>query len=49
MTIHWKAVEQYFAVVFYIFTQFNCNYEKFISFGLGNVRREMVNKNNYLT
>ena len=35
MTIHWKAVEQYFTLV--------CNLERFISFGLGAVRSEWVN------
>ena len=38
MTIHWKAVEQYFTVVLYDF-QFDpvFNFGKFISFGFGTV------------
>ena len=41
----WKAVEQYFTVVLFVF-QFSlvCNFGKFIHFGLGTVRSEMVNK-----
>ena len=38
MTIHWKAVEQYFTVILFVF-QF-CNFGKFINFGLGTVRSE---------
>ena len=43
MTIHWKAVEQYFTVVLSVF-QFNpaCNFGEFINFGLGTVRGENV-------
>ena len=38
MTIHWKAVEQYFTVVLFVF-QFNpvCN------FGIGTVMSERIN------
>ena len=38
MTIHWKAVEQYFTVVLFVFQS-----RKFISFGLGAVSSERVN------
>ena len=38
MTIHWKAVEQYFtAVLFVCVFYLGCNFRKFISFGLGTV------------
>ena len=41
MTIHWKAVEQYFTVVLFGFQVSTvCNFEKFINFGLGTVRSE---------
>ena len=46
MTIHWKAVEQYFTVVLYCgVSQFSSvyNFGKFIIFGLGTVRSERVN------
>ena len=35
---HWKAVEQYFTVVLFVFQV--CNFVKFINFGLGTVRSE---------
>ena len=45
MTIHWKAVEQYFTVV--LFCLFGvwpaCYFGKFINFGLGTARIEKVN------
>ena len=43
MTIHWKAVEQHFSVVLFVF-QFCpvCNFGKFINFGLATVRSEKV-------
>ena len=43
MTIHWKAVKQYFTVVLFVF-QFHpvCNFAKFINFGPGTVRSERV-------
>ena len=45
MTIHWKAIEQYFTVVLFVFQFFPvCNFGKFASFGLGSVRGERVNK-----
>ena len=49
MTLHWKAVEQYFTVVPFVF-QFHpeCNLRKFINFGLGTVRSERVIKGSAL-
>ena len=49
MTIHWKAVEQYFTVVLLVF-QFSpvLNFGKFINFELGTVRSERV-KNSSMT
>ena len=43
VTIHWKAVEQYFTVVLFV-SQFYpvWNFGKCISFGLGTVRSERV-------
>ena len=43
MIVRWKAVEQYFTVVLFVF-QFHpvCNLGKFISFGLGTVSSERV-------
>ena len=44
MTIHWKAVEQYFTVVVLViqlYPVFNCG--KYIDFGFGAVRSEKVN------
>ena len=45
MTIYWKAVEQYFTVVMFVF-QFHpsCHFKKFMNFGLGTVRSERVLK-----
>ena len=44
MTIHWKAVEQYFTVVLFVFQFYPvCNFGKVISFGFGTVRSERVN------
>ena len=46
MTIHWKAIEQYFAVAaafFNFFFLFVCDFAKLINFGLGTVRTERVN------
>ena len=40
MTIQWKAVEQHFTVVLFVF-QF-CNFGKFITFALCSVRSEWV-------
>ena len=49
MTIHWKAVEQYFTVRLFVFQLYIvCNFRKFINFGLGTVRNEMV-KETYFT
>ena len=42
MTIHWKAAEKYFTVVLISFIQFNCNFGKFVNFGLGNIRFERI-------
>ena len=41
MTIHWKAVEQYFTVELFVF-QFSpvSNFGQFIDFGLGTLRSE---------
>ena len=45
MTIKWKSVEQYFAVVLFVFQFYHdvgyCG--KFINFGLGTVKSERVN------
>ena len=43
MTIHWKAVAQYFTVVLFVF-QFSpvCYFEKNINFGFGTVRSERI-------
>ena len=44
MTMHWKAAEQYFTVVLFVFQFYPvCNFGKFIRFGLGIVRSERVN------
>ena len=40
MTIHWKAVEQYFTVVLMVFSICNCG--KFFNFGLGTAGIERV-------
>ena len=43
MTFHWKAVEQCFTVVLFIFQFYQvCNFGQFINFGLGTVRSEGV-------
>ena len=44
MTINGKADEQFFTVVLFV-SQFNpvCNVGKFINFGLGTVKSEVVN------
>ena len=43
MTIHWKAVEQYFTVVLFVFRFYLvCNFGIFVNFGLGTVRSERV-------
>ena len=43
VTIRWKAVEQYFAVVLCVFQFYPvCNFGEFINFGLGTVRSERV-------
>ena len=42
MTIHWKAVEQYFTVLVVFQFYSVCNFGKFINFGLGTVRSEKV-------
>ena len=35
MTIHWKAVEQHFTAVLFVFQFYPvCNFGKFITFGL---------------
>ena len=48
MTIHWKAVEQYFGVVLFVFQFYLvCKCGKFIHFGIGTVRSEMVNGVHY--
>ena len=45
MTIHSRAVEQYFTVVLFVFQFYPvCDFEKLISFGLGTVRSERVNR-----
>ena len=48
MTIHWKAVEQYFTVVLLLWFVFQlnpvCNVGKFIIFGFGTVRSERLIK-----
>ena len=38
MTIHWKAVEQYFTVVLFVSFYPLCNFGKLINFGLGTVK-----------
>ena len=44
MTIHWKAVEQYFTVVLFVFQSYPvCHFGKFVSFGRDTVRSERVN------
>ena len=44
MAIHWKAVEQYFTVVLFVFQFYPIsNFGKFINFGLGTIRSERVN------
>ena len=53
MTIRWKAVEQYFVLVLFVF-QFcpGSNFGKFINFGLGTVRSkklERAYKHGYLS
>ena len=40
MTIHWKAVEQYFTVVLLDFQV--CIFAKFVNFGLNTVRSKRV-------
>ena len=43
VTINWKAVEQYFTVVLFVFQFYSvCDFGKFISFGLGTIRSERV-------
>ena len=43
MTINWKAVEQYFTVVLFVFRFYSvCNFGKSISFGLVTVRSERI-------
>ena len=44
MTIHWKAVEQYFTMVLFVFQfQAVCHFEKkYINFGLSTVRIDRV-------
>ena len=43
MTIHWKAVEQSFAVVLFVFQFYPfCNFGKFDNFGFGTVRSERI-------
>ena len=43
MTIHWKALEQYFAAVLFGFQFYPvCNFGKLIIFGLGTARSERV-------
>ena len=43
MTIRWKAVEQYFNLVLFVFQFYPvCNLGNFIIFGLGTVRSERV-------
>ena len=44
MTIHWKAVEQQFTAMMFVFQLSPvCNFGEFINFGLGTVRSERVN------
>ena len=39
MTFHWKAVEQYFTVMLFVFQFYPvCNFAKFIEFRLGTVK-----------
>ena len=43
VTIHWKAVAQYFTVVLFVFQFYPvCNFTKLINFGPGTVRSERV-------
>ena len=45
MTIHWKAVEQFFTVVLFLFQFYRvCNFGKFISFELETVRSERLSE-----
>ena len=45
VTIHWKAVEQYFTAVLFIFYPV-CNFENFINVGPKTVKSEKVIKLN---
>ena len=41
VTIHWKAVDQYFTVVLFVFQFYPvCNFGKFMNFELGTVRSD---------
>ena len=45
MTIHWKAAEQYFTVVLFVFQFYSVgNFGKFMNFGLGTIESERVNQ-----
>ena len=49
VTIHWKAVEQYFTVVLFVFQSRSTHwhfviFETFSNFGLGTVRSERINQ-----
>ena len=45
VAIRWKAVEQYFTEVLFMFPVYPvCNFETFLDFGLGTVRSEKVNQ-----
>ena len=46
VTIHWKAVEQYFTVLLFVFQFYSvCNFRKFVNSGLGTIRSERVKEN----
>ena len=48
MIIHWKAVQQYFTVVLFVFQFYpDCNFGKFINFVLGTAMCERVKVSNY--
>ena len=43
MTIHWKAVEQHFTMVLFVFQFYpDCNFGKFVNLGFGTLRNELT-------
>ena len=49
MTIYWKAVEQYFSVVLFVFQFPVCMFAKFIDIGLGTINNQRVKIKLFLT